>query len=69
MLENLERIKQQFHEELSAVNSKGELEKIRVSFLGKKGLVTQELKNLRNLTPEEKKTAGMQVNKLEYREI
>ncbi|MDD4112182.1 MAG: phenylalanine--tRNA ligase subunit alpha [Herbinix sp.] len=64
MLENLEKIKQQFSEELNAVNSNAELEKIRVSFLGKKGLVTEQLKNLRDLTPEEKKTAGMQVNKL-----
>lgn len=64
MLENLEKIKQQFSEELNAVNSNAELEKIRVSFLGKKGLVTEQLKNLRDLTPEDKKTAGMQVNKL-----
>lgn len=64
MLENLEKIKQQFNDELNAVNSNEELEKIRVAYLGKKGLVTEELKNLRNLTPEEKKTAGMQVNSL-----
>ena len=54
MLENLERIKQQFHEELSAVNSKENWRKSGILH-GKKGLVTQELKNLRNLTPEEKK--------------
>jgi len=62
MLENLEKIKMQFREELNAVEAKDELEKIRVSFLGKKGLVTEELKNLRNLDAEEKKVAGMQVN-------
>ncbi len=62
MLENLEKIKSRFKDELNAVNVKDELEKIRVSFLGKKGLVTEELKNLRNLSAEEKKTAGMQVN-------
>ncbi|MDF2542124.1 MAG: pheS [Herbinix sp.] len=64
MLENLEKIKVRFQEELNAVNSTEELEKIRVSFLGKKGLVTDELKNLRNLDAEAKKTAGMQVNLL-----
>jgi phenylalanyl-tRNA synthetase, alpha subunit (EC 6.1.1.20) len=64
MLENLEKIRQKFNEELNAVNSQDELEKIRVAFLGKKGLVTEELKNLRNLSNEEKKTAGMQVNSL-----
>lgn len=66
MLENLDKIKQKFNEELNAANSRGELEKIRVSFLGKKGLVTEQLKNLRDLTPEQKKTAGMQVNKLKH---
>lgn len=64
MLGNLEKIKQQFQEELNKVNSNAELEKIRVTFLGKKGLVTEQLKNLRDLTPEEKRTAGMQVNNL-----
>ena len=44
MLENLDKIKQQFHDELNAVESRENWRKIRVSFLGKKGLVTQELK-------------------------
>lgn len=64
MLENLERIKKQFQEELNLAQTNDELEKIRVSFLGKKGLVTEELKNLRNFSAEEKKVAGMQVNTL-----
>lgn len=62
MLDNLEKIKAQFKEELNAAQLKDELEKIRVAFLGKKGLITEELKNLRNLDAEEKKIAGMQVN-------
>ena len=64
MLENLERIKEQFSNELNAANLKEELERIRVSFLGKKGLVTEALKDLRNLDAEAKKQAGMQVNLL-----
>ncbi|MGL6216903.1 MAG: phenylalanine--tRNA ligase subunit alpha, partial [Lacrimispora sphenoides] len=62
MLENLERIKEQFSNELNAAELKEELEKIRVSFLGKKGLVTEALKDLRNLDAEEKRMAGMQIN-------
>ena len=62
MLEKLEQIKLKFSEELNAVNSNDELEKLRVAFLGKKGLVTEELKNLRNLSKEEKKTAGKEIN-------
>jgi len=64
MLENLEKIKVKFQEELNAINTRDELEKIRVSFLGKKGFVTEELKNLRDLTAEVKKAAGMQLNLL-----
>lgn len=64
MLEKLEKIKQQFNEELKAVNLNEELEKVRVAFLGKKGIVTEELKNLRNLTNEEKKIAGKEINNL-----
>ncbi len=64
MLENLEKIKAQFKEELSAVNMKDEIERIRVAFLGKKGLVTEALKDLRNLDAEAKKAAGQQVNLL-----
>jgi len=64
MLENLEKIKAQFQSELDAANQKDELERIRVAFLGKKGLVTEALKDLRNLDVEAKKTAGMQVNML-----
>lgn len=64
MLENLEKIKEQFYKELNEVNSNEMLEKVRVAFLGKKGLVTEELKNLRNLSNELKKTAGMEINNL-----
>lgn len=64
MLENLEKIKEQFKEELNNANLKDELEKIRVAFLGKKGFVTEALKDLRNLDVEAKKVAGMQVNML-----
>lgn len=62
MFENLEQIKKQFNDELSRVESKDELERVRVAFLGKKGLVTDALKSLRDLSAEDKKAMGMQVN-------
>ncbi len=68
MFENLEKIKEQFNEELGKVDSNEQLEKLRVYFLGKKGLVTNELKNLRNVPSEDKKTFGKAVNLLK-REI
>lgn len=66
MLENLEKIRQQFNEELNVTNSNEDLEKVRVAFLGKKGLVTEELKNLRNLSSDEKKIAGKEINNLKH---
>ena len=41
-----------------------ELEKIRLFYFGKKGIVTQEMKNLSNLSLEEKKLQGNNLNKL-----
>ena len=41
-----------------------ELESIRVKLLGKKGLVTQEMKFLSSLSINEKKVKGMALNKV-----
>ncbi|MFC1549495.1 phenylalanine--tRNA ligase subunit alpha [Nitrospirota bacterium] len=52
---------------LSAINSAStsvEAENVRLEFLGKKGLLTQELKKLSSLPPEERKSTGMELNVL-----
>jgi phenylalanyl-tRNA synthetase alpha chain len=43
------------------------LQDLRVKYLGKKGLVTQQLKDLGSLSPEEKKRIGQEVNALKGR--
>lgn len=43
------------------------LQDLRVKYLGKKGLVTQQLKDLGSLPPEEKKRIGQEVNALKGR--
>ncbi len=43
------------------------LEKVRVEYLGKKGLVTEQLKNLKNLSPEARKEAGQIINAVKER--
>jgi phenylalanyl-tRNA synthetase alpha chain len=43
------------------------LQELRVKYLGKKGLVTQQLKDLGSLSPEEKKRIGQEVNALKQR--
>ena len=49
---------------LDAVETADELEKIRVEYIGKKGYVTELLKDMKNLSNEEKKTFGQEVNVL-----
>ena len=41
-----------------------DLDKIRVSYLGKKGSITALLKGMKDLPNEERKTFGAEVNKL-----
>ena len=49
---------------LDEVETADELEKIRVEYIGKKGYVTELLKDMKNLSNEEKKTFGQAVNVL-----
>ena len=64
MVENLKKIKEEFEHRLTVINTQDELEKIRVAFLGKKGMVTDALKGLKNMDAELKKECGRQVNEL-----
>ncbi len=47
---------------LEAAASVDDLEKIRVEYIGKKGYVTELLKEMKTLSNEEKKTFGQEVN-------
>lgn len=64
MLENLKKIKEEFEQRLAEIRTQEELEKIRVAFLGKKGIVTDVLKSLKNMDAELKKECGKQINEL-----
>ncbi|MDE6425557.1 MAG: phenylalanine--tRNA ligase subunit alpha, partial [Ruminococcus sp.] len=64
MSEKMNEIKKAFAEKLkSAVNTQA-LEEIRIEYLGKKGSVTGLMKTMKDLSNEEKKTFGQQVNVL-----
>ena len=58
------QVKQQFTQALAKVETMEELEKIRVEYIGKKGLVTELLKEMKSLSNEEKKAFGQEVNAL-----
>ena len=64
MAQKTMEVKQAFLEALAAVNGMEELEKIRVEYIGKKGYVTELLKEMKSLSNEEKKTFGQEVNVL-----
>lgn len=51
-------------EEIAAAPSLQALQEVRVAYLGKKGVVTQRLKELAGLPPEARKEAGKAVNEL-----
>ncbi|MBQ4129002.1 MAG: phenylalanine--tRNA ligase subunit alpha [Ruminococcus sp.] len=64
MKEQMEKLKIQLDEELSLVNNLQELDAIRVKYLGKKGLITDLLKGMKDLSNDERKAFGALVNEL-----
>ncbi len=64
MSEKTSELKQSFLKLLDAVKSMDDLEKIRVEFLGKKGYITDLMKDMKALSNEEKKAFGQKVNVL-----
>ncbi len=57
-------VRDEFTAELERAENSADLEAIRVKYLGKKGPVTELMKEMKDLTPEEKKTFGQKVNEL-----
>ncbi|HXF29063.1 MAG TPA: phenylalanine--tRNA ligase subunit alpha [Chlamydiales bacterium] len=64
MKEKIDAIKEQFKQEIPAIGSMKELEELRSKYLGKKGLVSLQMQELRNVAPEMKREAGKWVNDL-----
>ena len=61
---NLEQLKPEIHAGIAALASLRDLIEYRNSLVGKKGTLTEMLKNVANLSPEEKKTFGKSLNEL-----
>ncbi len=57
-------LKEEFSLELQQAQNSADLEAIRVKYLGKKGSVTDLLKEMKNFSNEEKKAFGQKVNEL-----
>ncbi len=50
------------HQQISGAVSLAALDQVRVQYLGKTGLITEQLKQLGRLPPEERKVAGQEIN-------
>ena len=62
MLKKLDELKAQAVEELAAISDKAELEALRVSKLGKKGVITSVLKQMGSLSAEERPIGGLGIH-------
>ena len=60
----LTELKEQAQSQLNSANSLAELEGVRVQYLGKKGSITGQLKQLGKLPAEERRDAGQEINKV-----
>ncbi|MBQ7500758.1 MAG: phenylalanine--tRNA ligase subunit alpha [Clostridia bacterium] len=64
MESKIAQIRQQLEEELKSAKAPDVIEGIRVSFLGKKGRVTELLKDLKSVDGDKKKEFGQKINEL-----
>lgn len=63
-MQDLEKIKQEAEGALNTAASLDKIEEIRISYLGKSGVISEKMKLLGSLPPEEKKTFGAAVNQI-----
>jgi len=64
MKEEFEAVEMSFKQDLQAASSIKELEGVKIQYLGKKGRLSQFMKQLKKLSKEEKIEAGKNVNRL-----
>lgn len=62
MIENAAKLRELFEQRAKAVSVPEELEKLRIEFLGKKGLVADMMAELRDVPADRKKEAGQRIN-------
>lgn len=63
-MKKLEELTQEISKELELIDNLSKLETFRIKYLGKKGVVTSYLKELKNLPLEDRKLIGSQLNEL-----
>ncbi len=66
-MENLEGLVEEALVAAKSASSVQDLDQIRVNYLGKKGKITEQLKSLGKLSPEERPAAGARINEAKDR--
>ncbi|MGE0239313.1 MAG: phenylalanine--tRNA ligase subunit alpha [Parvibaculaceae bacterium] len=61
---SLQTLEQSLIDGITAAADETELESLRVSALGKKGAISERMKTLADMSPEERRTAGAELNAL-----
>jgi phenylalanyl-tRNA synthetase alpha chain len=64
IIQQIPELKQAFQSAMNRVESKHNLEEIRIQYAGRKGLVSQLFKKLGDLDAEDRKYAGQLLNEL-----
>ena len=64
MFDELETIKREAAERIAAIGDPGELEHLRIEYLGRKGLLTEKLRRLGSLPKEDRPRAGALANEI-----
>ena len=62
-MQNIEELSRRFREQVGESKKTEDLEKVRVSYLGKKGFITEMLKGLKDLSGDQRKEAGQRINR------
>ncbi len=62
--DEIEKLKSEIWQEFEKIDSLSELNNFRIKYIGKKGVITSYLKKLKDLTLEEKKRLGKELNQL-----
>lgn len=64
MKEKLEQLEKEIKEALDKAGTPGELEEVRIKYVGRKGALTDMIRNLKNALPEERAALGKKINDL-----
>ena len=64
MREELQKLAEEAREKIAGASSTAEINQVRIDLFGKKGIITQLSRNLKEISPEERPLFGKLVNDL-----